>query len=798
MIISILFTALLGFSSISSSPSPKYKAPENATKVDTVEKLLTALENNEDVSIEKDLDFTAYNNVLLTKNLTFTGSIDGNFHSLKNLNVPLVNLNNGLIENIILEDNDVANIDLDTSAFGNISKINNGTIRSIGVHKSYEFTTSYLGTNHYVGTICAENSGTIEYCYYLGNSLKFDSFDNNLYCGAICADNSATISYSYAYTNVVLSDNHDVSFGKICGTSSGAINNSFSKGSLTITTFSEEVSDIGYICPHNNQINDCYAYFGSHSLISAALTDLNEIRLLDNDDKIIDFIDFTNTPLCDNGIQNVQTLIYEYKQKYYDSFGVENQGVYKDEVIITCGNNYATLNGEPFADDRVSRGGFYDLVISVENGKYQKNIHFSINSTVSGIENNGVYEYDDEPNARFSSCDAYLDDEPYESRHVIKEAGYHKMTFVGENGYSFTYSFLVKPSVHGIQDGGDYLGVLSYSIRGAAHFIDLTRYDNQGNFAIFDPGEHTITVFGKGGYLETRTFTITPSIQYQHADIDLENNEYTGSVTFEVSSQEAIIDGYYHYKTGIPYTKVGHHTLTITGSTGFTKTYKFTLHPYIEGIEQNESVIHYICSDGQSYLDNQQIPNNYTINEPGEHTIYVEGANGYRSEDIKFNVLLSERLTTNKDGTFNFTFSGGRCLLDDEPFNGGNITRIGTHRIVVYGFNDVISYRSDLFRIEKNIDKIPENGKTYTVPPVIPALDAEVYLDGRLIAFNKEHRIETNGEHTIRVVGTNFDKTYHVTYDNPSYTSVFYYGGAAIPALAIVLVVILIRRRKEP
>ena len=798
MIAPVLFTALLGTVSALGGVrnEPKTLAPF-ARAVSSIADLVSALEDDGDIVINNDLDFSGHDSEFSLS--VFSGTINGNFHTFKNLNVPLLASNSGTVENIILKnDTSSSAIDITESIYGSIAKVNTGTIRCVGVEKDFEFNCASTETDYCIGAICGVNEGTIEYSYILDNTVSFNGFNANLVCGGISGSNTGTMEYLYSTANYSFLNNKVVSFGKICGQAADeSINQSFSKGSLDVRTDSSEMSSVGYICPSITALKDCYAYTGSNLLQNTSLVDYKDIKSLNSEDKIADFINYEPTVFYEYGVQNTETTAYEYKFNYYKAFNVENGASYDRGVDISLNGGEATLNGEPFDGNSVTRSGFYDLVISLDSGRYIKKIHFSVNAIIYNIEDGGIYNVRNNPSATFNSCDAELDGELYTAGTPIKVIGNHVMTFTGENGYSFSYSFTVEPGIVGLSDGDTYDMCANYRIYGVDHFLDGVKKEEDKQVLVTEPGNHTVVIYGLNGYVKTINFAVELIVAAGREVINPGNYEYTGSVSFDISGGAASIDGI-NYITNNKYSRVGNHTLIVKGKDDYLKSFNFVVHPAITGIEETESnAVYYSCSGGQSYLDGKPIPNDYLVKTPGEHTVYVTGDNGYVSETKTFTVSLTKRLMSLGDGSYFFEFSGGDCYLDGKKFGGGVISRIGKHVIIVRGLNDEIFYQSPQFSITTNINLIPQGEKAYTEPPIIPALDADVYLDGKLIAYNKEKRIEDEGTHTIHVVGVNYEKVFTVTYKNPSYSYTIIYSCVTIPVIALIVVVIVIRARKK-
>lgn len=90
------------------------------------------------------------------------------------------------------------------------------------------------------------------------------------------------------------------------------------------------------------------------------------------------------------------------------------------------------------------------------------------------------------------------------------------------------------------------------------------------------------------------------------------------------------------------------------------------------------------------------------------------------------------------------------------------ITKIGNYNIKLYISSSKV-YEID-FVLDADLGI--ENNKNYNEPITLNKVDAQIYVDGKLIE-NNNYRITKNGKHTIKVVGVNgYEKTYSVSYKN--------------------------------
>jgi hypothetical protein len=101
------------------------------------------------------------------------------------------------------------------------------------------------------------------------------------------------------------------------------------------------------------------------------------------------------------------------------------------------------------------------------------------------------------------------------------------------------------------------------------------------------------------------------------------------------------------------------------------------------------------------------------ITEPGNHTLVIEGANGY-TQTLTFSISLIKSGVTNgstNPATVTPTFSGGTATLNGQAFNSGTtVSDVGNYELVITGVNNFI------------------DRTTFTIVPVISGLnDGGVY-----------------------------------------------------------------------
>ena len=129
--------------------------------------------------------------------------------------------------------------------------------------------------------------------------------------------------------------------------------------------------------------------------------------------------------------------------------GVEDEEVYTQSVTPLIKSGKAYLNNDLYVSGtEISEPGNYVLRIQGMNG-YEKNINFTINSAVTGIINNQIY--DDSIELEFEG-EGYLNNTYIQSPYTVTDDGEYLLKIRGEGNYLETYYFTVdkpddKPTV---------------------------------------------------------------------------------------------------------------------------------------------------------------------------------------------------------------------------------------------------------------------------------------------------------------------------------------------------------------
>ncbi len=183
--------------------------------------------------------------------------------------------------------------------------------------------------------------------------------------------------------------------------------------------------------------------------------------------------------------------------------GIEADGEYDRPVTIMAGGDL-TLDGTVFVSGTtVAEPGFHEFIIAGANG-FSERIAFVIHPFVANVSE-GLQTAS---SLRiFSNAGSLtLDDQPYVSGDLVSAPGNHVLIAYGVNGYMKTISFLILPSVTGIENGGVYVGSAAFSVNGTAVLDGITV---SGALVVKTVGDHELVLFLNGETYATILFSVT-------------------------------------------------------------------------------------------------------------------------------------------------------------------------------------------------------------------------------------------------------------------------------------------------
>lgn len=428
--------------------------------------------------------------------------------------------------------------------------------------------------------------------------------------------------------------------------------------------------------------------------------------------------------------------------------GVENNTTYQSAITPIINTDQIILNGNTYTSGTsISEVGNYVIKISGENG-YFVEIAFTIADNLSGITNDATYQETVTPT--FNDATVTLDGEPFASGTPVLESdiGIHVLKLEGVGGYSKEYVFTIVPIVGNITNGETYQGSINPTVNGGTIKLNGTVVDL--NTPITTVGNNKLTIHGTNGYVYEIAFTIEPIFVN-------EQKSYFVSCVPNISGTVANmkLNGS-SYTSGTEIDTIGHNTFTINGYGGYSKTYTITIVPQIEGIENGSEAFGKVqinvSPSATLSIDGSNYTNNADYTKVGNHTLTINGLNGYEQE-LTFTLKEESSTVLSKQyiGLFNLEFneSDFTITIDGQNYSSGtNYYTIGNHELIVVGANGYTS--------SYNITVIPqlagvENNGTYNEVTIVTS-NGMFYIDG--IAYQTGDVYKLVGNHTLTMTGS--------------------------------------------
>jgi hypothetical protein len=125
-------------------------------------------------------------------------------------------------------------------------------------------------------------------------------------------------------------------------------------------------------------------------------------------------------------------------------------------------------------------------------------------------------------------------------------------------------------------------------------------------------------------------FTVHPRVEGV-----VDGGVYNEPLTPIVSTAQLTLNGDPHV-SGTVISEPGTYDLTVRGLGGYEWTISFTITSNLSGVRHNGSYTDAVqlSFSGTGYLNNGLIPSPFTVEEPGEYILTIQGVNGYRETHV--------------------------------------------------------------------------------------------------------------------------------------------------------------------
>lgn len=439
--------------------------------------------------------------------------------------------------------------------------------------------------------------------------------------------------------------------------------------------------------------------------------------------------------------------------------GLKNAGTYYESVTPIIEYCELLLDGEEYiSGTKITEVGNHVLTVKGSND-YIKEYSFVITpANVSNYENKTFTKeliIND-----ILDCEIKVNGTDYSLGEKIVSIGNNVLEIYGTNGYEYKLQFIIveSPTLYTEEGSLNFTNkfianrMVKINIPNATLTIDGEEYITGTEYMTV--GKHYLTVEGLNGYSKQYEFTINDKVYglenggtYEYLSIVCDNVQKLTLNTVEIESGHLV-------------TNVGSYTLIVEGTNGYVNSYSFTINSKTSGIENGGiytgSVAPVFNSDNVT-LDGKQYVSGTAITEVGNHTIVVNGADGYQ-EIVTF--TIKESVSGLVDGeTYNTILNiniTGKCKtikLNNKTVN-NNFTanEVGHNYLVITGVNGYENTYS--FDIEPVIEGV-NNGDIYTTEINIKVIGecSNIKLNGTVVAntFN----VNTFGTNTLEIIGVN-------------------------------------------
>lgn len=391
-----------------------------------------------------------------------------------------------------------------------------------------------------------------------------------------------------------------------------------------------------------------------------------------------------------SSIYSINTVYgFEEQINQIDVFGVEQDGEYTEDIVITFDSGTATIDGLLIESGYVcNKIGYHTLIIE-ENGVEEVNLTFTILPRIN-IEQNESY---------LNEVTINLENEgtmtqgyhPLENMTTFNEIGKYSILITGSNDFEMVYDFTVDSALLEYASDHPYYGELTINIDDFAA-VYINHIKQTENITYKEMGIYTIKVLGKNSYLKTYDLTVGLT----------QSNIRDGGVY----DSGLIIDGGNSTKWKIGtttkdpdfdteyLTTIGNHTVIFYGNNDYTVEYSITITEGNIGLFNGKEYYESFYMEFTGYkvhLNDVKYLTKTTKEGAGYYTVTISGVNGYTNEYDIFIDAATPFEDTNKitesvtlDQAYDKIYVNGQEVEDYHFFE------TGVYRVVFEGEGDYI------------------------------------------------------------------------------------------------------------
>ncbi len=463
--------------------------------------------------------------------------------------------------------------------------------------------------------------------------------------------------------------------------------------------------------------------------------------------------------------------------------GFENSKTYSNAIspVINSVCEKIYVNGEEVDSlETYDVVGRYDIYV-VGVGGYTSNVYtFNISTSIlytnADAEDKALETYTQgaskvelgvmDANVRFASYE--LNGEQISALQAINTIGNNILKVKDVNGNETIYPILIVETIAGSQlyasvseaknNAYEYLDN-AYADFGAQLTYSLTL--NGEEYALGDSittfGLHNVTIYGVNDYKATyylyvnlRT-NIVDGTEYSYK-MDINSN----AVSYDIDYVESNITTLY---------EVGYHTITFHSTNGDVKSFDVTIKEIVSGIVdgavyENKAIV-ITSSNDRLVLNGEEYQSGTTINNVGNYTLEVHGANGYYSTYTFTNEYYSTlKADTEVAGSVVINIDNAKLSIDGKEYTSSSkYAVVGKHTLTIEGVGSYVRTLDFTINSIVKSEIFIENNKYVAVFSVVDA-DGELiqksdYITMTIDSVSYENATQYTivGNHKFTIVG---------------------------------------------
>ncbi|WNB92511.1 Ig-like domain-containing protein [Bacillus sp. NEB1478] len=322
--------------------------------------------------------------------------------------------------------------------------------------------------------------------------------------------------------------------------------------------------------------------------------------------------------------------------------GVKDQGLYKQDVMISVNEGSITLDGTAFVSgSKVAKEGQHIIIVTDKAGN-QTTLTFTIDKTaptVSGVTNNSSYNKD--VTLTFNDGTATLNGNAFTSGTSVTNEGIYKLIVTDKAGNQATINFTIDktvPLVSGVENEGVYNKEVTITFNEGNAKLNGTEF--KSGSIVKTEGTYNLVVKDAAGNQTSVSFVIDKSAPTVSGVTN--NASYNKDVTVTFNEGTALLNGV-SINSGTIVKSPGLYTLVVTDAAGNKTEIKFTIDktsPKVTGVVNNayyNKDVTISFNEGSALLNGISIKSGTIVKTAGTYTVAVTDTAGNKTT-VKFTI----------------------------------------------------------------------------------------------------------------------------------------------------------------